>query len=119
MSKKSREQAELTSVRSQEENNNKAGWLKSLTGNHRWRALGIIAFLSMGVIGGGLKYPEESARKEVARQKQNQLAARDAGWLSQVNPFMPPMPTPTPQLSKEYIYAGGRALAIEDVGASA
>lgn len=35
------------------------------------------------------------------------------------NPLAPPTPTPTPQLSKEYIYAGARVLAIEDANANA
>lgn len=35
------------------------------------------------------------------------------------NPFAMPSPTPTPQLSREYIYAGSRLLAVEDVGANA
>lgn len=35
------------------------------------------------------------------------------------NPFAMPSPTPTPQLSKEYIYAGSRLLAVEDAGANA
>lgn len=35
------------------------------------------------------------------------------------NPFAVPPPSPTPQLSKEYIYAGSRLLAVEDKNASA
>lgn len=35
------------------------------------------------------------------------------------NPFAAPSPTPTPQLSKEYIYAGSRLLAVEDKNANA
>lgn len=35
------------------------------------------------------------------------------------NPLAMPSPTPTPQLSKEYIYAGSRLLAVEDAGANA
>lgn len=35
------------------------------------------------------------------------------------NPFAAPLPTPTPQLSKEYIYAGSRLLAVEDANANA
>ncbi|MEQ1923345.1 MAG: VCBS repeat-containing protein [Pyrinomonadaceae bacterium] len=35
------------------------------------------------------------------------------------NPLAAPLPTATPQLSKEYIYAGSRLLAVEDKNASA
>ena len=35
------------------------------------------------------------------------------------NPFAAPLPTPGPQLSKEYIYAGSRLLAVEDTFANA
>jgi hypothetical protein len=38
-----------------------------------------------------------------------------SGW----NPFAAPLPTPTPQLAKEYVYAGSRLLAVEDANASA
>lgn len=30
------------------------------------------------------------------------------------NPYAAPLPTPTPQLSKEYIYAGQRLVAVDD-----
>lgn len=35
------------------------------------------------------------------------------------NPLAAANPTPTPQLSKEYIYAGSRLLAVEDANANA
>lgn len=44
--------------------------------------------------------------REVARNAPN-------NW----NPFAAPLPDPTPQLSKEYIYAGSRLLAVEDANA--
>ncbi|HEV7646098.1 MAG TPA: VCBS repeat-containing protein [Pyrinomonadaceae bacterium] len=85
----------------------------------RWWVIGLIAFLSLGVLGAGLKYLEEAAREERAKQEQNPLAKNES-LLASINPFMPvPTPTPTPQLSKEYIYAGSRMLAVEDAGASA
>lgn len=34
------------------------------------------------------------------------------------NPFVNPMPSPTPELAKEYIYAGDRLLAVEDANAN-
>ena len=34
------------------------------------------------------------------------------------NPFAAPLPNPTPQLSKEYIYAGSRMLAVVDANAN-
>ena len=35
------------------------------------------------------------------------------------NPLAAPPPSPTPQLAKEYIYAGSRLLAVEDANANA
>ncbi|MBK8150259.1 MAG: hypothetical protein IPK58_19195 [Acidobacteria bacterium] len=57
---------------------------------------------------------EQSAKDEMlARKNQNYQPT----LLGRVNPFLPtPSPTPTPQLSKEYIYAGSRLLAVEDKG---
>lgn len=56
------------------------------------------------------------------------LTGKRTGWFgrgipqnapSSWNPFAPPLPSPTPQLSREYIYAGSRLLAVEDANASA
>lgn len=57
------------------------------------------------------------------------LAGKKIGWFgkelpknapSSWNPLSPPLPTPTPQLSKEYIHLpGGRLLAVEDANANA
>jgi len=56
------------------------------------------------------------------------LTGKKTGWLGKAlpknassswNPLAAPLPTPTPQLSKEYIYAGSRLLAVEDANANA
>ena len=56
------------------------------------------------------------------------LTGKKFGWFgkelpknagSTWNPFAAPLPTPTPQLAKEYIYAGSRLLAVEDANANA
>lgn len=55
------------------------------------------------------------------------LSGRKTGWFgytlpddagSAWSPFAGPLPTPTLQLSKEYIYAGQRILAVEDANAN-
>jgi hypothetical protein len=43
--------------------------------------------------------------------------ARNAG--SAWNPLAAPVPTPTPQLSKSYVYAGNRLVAVQDANANA
>ncbi len=81
--------------------------------NHIW-AVVAIGLLSLGVLGAGLKFLEQDAAK------QNVLKAKDRSSLSAINPFVTnPSPTPTPQLAKEYVYAGSRLLAVEDAGANA
>src|SRR5687768_7997232 len=56
------------------------------------------------------------------------FTGKKTGWFgkdlaknasSSWNPLAAPLPTPTPQLSKEYIYAGCRLLAVEDANANA
>ncbi len=58
----------------------------------------------------------------------DQLSGDKTGWFGKQlskntpsvwNPFSRPIPTPAPQLSKEYIYAGDRLLAVEDANANA
>lgn len=56
------------------------------------------------------------------------MTGRKTGWFgrglpknasSSWNPFAAPLPNPTPQLSKEYVYASGsRLLAVEDANAN-
>ncbi len=81
--------------------------------NHLWAAIAV-SVLSLGVLGAGLKYLEQDAAE------QNVLKAKDRSALSAINPFVTsPSQTPTPQLAKEYVYAGSRLLAVEDAGANA
>jgi FG-GAP repeat. len=87
-----------------------------------WLATSLICLLALGTFGAGLKYLEEDARRQIAERKNSSPLNRNKkeSWLNSINPFLPaPSPTPTPQLSKEYIYAGSRLLAVEDAGASA
>lgn len=82
----------------------------------------LIALLTLGAMGAGLKYLESSARQEQALRANKGLLANNEKQtlLSNFNPFTTnPPPTPVPQLSKEYIYAGSRTLAVEDAAASA
>ena len=95
------------------------GWLTSL--KRHWWAVGIIALLSLGVLGSGLKYLDDSAKQEKAASA-GKLASdvKNQSLLSKVNPFTEAVPpSATPQLSKEYIYAGSRMLAVEDANANA
>ncbi len=84
--------------------------------------IGIIALVAFGILGSGLKYLDEDATREIARRANNKgnLNNQKESFLNNVNPFLsPPDPTPTPQLSKSYIYAGSRLLAVEDANANA
>jgi len=84
--------------------------------------VGIIAFVTLGVVASGLKYLDESAQQEINRRanpRRNLNERSEQSFLNKVNPFLPtPTPTPLP-LSKEYVYAGSRLLAVEDKNASA
>ncbi|MGC2236077.1 MAG: VCBS repeat-containing protein [Pyrinomonadaceae bacterium] len=88
-----------------------------------WWMIVVIAFLSIGALGAGLKYLDEDAKREIARRADNQGKinfVEEPSLLSKINPFVPaPLPNPTPQLSKEYIYAGSRVLAAQDANANA
>lgn len=86
-----------------------------------WWFVGIIAVLSLGVLGSTLKYLDEDAKQELAkRNAATPLKPYEEPLLNSVNPFLPaPLPTATPQLAKEYIYAGSRLLAVEDANANA
>jgi len=84
--------------------------------------VGIIVFVALGVLGAGLKYLDDDAQRELARRANTKgnLNNQDQSFLNKINPFLsPPDPTPTPQLSKSYIYSGSRLLAVEDANANA
>lgn len=65
-----------------------------------------------------LKYLDDDAKRK--RAAGIVASNGSTSWLDTVNPFASaPLPNPTPQLSKEYIYAGSRLLAVEDANANA
>ena len=87
--------------------------------SHLW-VVGVIVFVTLGAFGAGMKYLEDTAKRDRAS---NNTANGEQSLFSKVNPFAAnPLPTATPvpvQLSKEYIYAGSRVIAVEDANASA
>ena len=94
-----------------------SGWLPYL--KRHWWTVGLIALLSLGTLGAGMKYLEESAKREKAANGNRPTATQNQSLLSKINPFVEPrLPTVTPQLSKEYVYAGSRLLSVVDANAS-
>ncbi len=92
-----------------------SGYLKT-----HWWAVALAAFLSFSVLGATMKYMEEDARRQMANGSLKSPNGENQSLLNRVNPFITlPVVNPTPQLSKEYIYAGGRLLAVEDANATA
>ncbi|HMS43396.1 MAG TPA: VCBS repeat-containing protein, partial [Pyrinomonadaceae bacterium] len=91
-----------------------------------WLVVLLIGILSLGAFGAGLKYLEDDAKREMAKRESNKgnyLLDKEKSkepLLNNINPFLPaPLPDPTPQLAKEYIYAGSKLLSVEDAGATA
>ena len=82
---------------------------------------GISAFCLIALIGVGVM------AKNGWLPSTDALSGKKTGWFgkelpknagSTWNPLAAPLPTATPQLSKEYIYAGSRLLAVEDANAN-
>ena len=80
-------------------------------------ALALITFISLGIFAKNGWFPHTDP-----------LSGKKTGWFgaelprnaaSSWNPLAAPLPSATPQLSKEYIYAGSRLLAVEDANANA
>jgi hypothetical protein len=78
---------------------------------------GIALFITLGVFAKNGWFPSTDP-----------LTGAKTGWFgkplakhasSSWNPLAAPLPSATPQLSKELIYAGSRLLAVEDANASA
>ena len=102
--------AELAAVQREETKNGAQNLWRRFLNPGRLLALGIGLLLTIGVIGAAADHSTDITRLE------------SDSWLSRLFPLasanppsMPtPTPTPTPQLSKEYLYAGGRMLATEE-----
>ena len=86
-----------------------------------WLIVGIIAFLALGALGAGFKYLEEDARRQMLDGTLKTSDGNNQSLLNRINPFLPaaPVVNSTHQLSKSYIYAGDRLLAVEDANATA
>jgi hypothetical protein len=73
--------------------------------------MSIGALAQFGILGGAGRGGGSTAKSSLTGTALDPSAANPA--------TAPAMVTGTPQLSKEYIYAGGRMLAVEDANASA
>ena len=86
------------------------GWLVPL----------FVLLIALGALGASLKYLEDDAKRQAANRQLNDDGSRKTSLLDAVNPFLGGQaPAATPQLSKEYLYAGGKMLAVEDADAAA
>jgi hypothetical protein len=100
------------------DDSNRAGWFSFLKRN--WLMVLIICFLTLGALGSGLKYLEQDAMRQRRADDGGRRAGNDQSFLNKINPFLAaPSSSTAPQLAKEYLYAGGRLLAVEDADASA
>ena len=105
--------------------------MKGLSGIEKLGVIGLCLLLVVGVMGSGLgssiistltgnKTSANSNNRNNSTNPTNPANAKNESLLTSLNPFAEaPPPSPTPQLSKEYIYAGSRMLAVEDAGATA
>jgi hypothetical protein len=76
---------------------------------------GLLALLSLAAFGAGIRY----LGNDTGVSSPHVSKGNGQSLLASLNPFAAPVPFTTPQLSKEYIYAGSRLLAVEDANANA
>lgn len=92
----------------------------SASGRNRRYAYPVIALLlvvvSIGVFARNSWFPRTDSLTGDKYGWFGAKLAKNAG--STWNPLAGPLPTPTPQLSKEYVYAGSRMLAVVDANAN-
>lgn len=81
-----------------------------------WLVVLIVCTVALGVFGSGLSYLERDAQEQMRANNHLIRKEKDQTLLNQLNPFLEPLPTP--QISKEYIYAGSKLLAVEDANAA-
>jgi hypothetical protein len=83
-------------------------FVKGMSGSRRLLGFGIIVLVSLGVLGA---VSERNNHRFVSN-----IAEKVGLKQKTVQPTEINQPQTNPQLSKEYIYAGSRQLAVEDYG---
>lgn len=79
-------------------------------------ALTLVALISLGIMAKNNWLPHtDPFGKKIGWFGRELPKNASSSW----NPLAPPLPTPTPQLSKELIWAGQKLVAIEDANANA
>ncbi len=87
-----------------------------------WLIILIIGFFCFGAFGASLKYLEDDAKRQLARGGNPRVSKGETeeSFLNRLNPFLPaPLPSATPQLSKELIYSGSKLISVVDANANA
>jgi hypothetical protein len=114
-------EVQTNKIDSQTQTQKPKGIWSGLGRGERIAAVAVCLLLVIGALGAGVGGKIISVFKpKNTKQETNQPAQNNGSYLSALNPFVePPLPTSTPQLSKEYIYAGSRMLVVEDANASA
>jgi FG-GAP-like repeat len=107
-----------------ESSSEKQSFWQNLGKTERYFAVGVIALLAVGVFGAvssnlNLFGGSSSANPTVQNSGNPNSATQNATSSQPISPTNPPPTSATPQLSKEYIYAGSRMLAVEDANANA
>ena len=104
----------------------KKSFWKGLGGIEKLGVFGLCLLLAVGVLGSGLgdsiinAFAGDDSTSKASANNRSSSNKSETSLLSKLNPFAAePMPSNTPQLSKEYIYAGSRLLAVEDANATA
>ncbi|HEY0426710.1 MAG TPA: VCBS repeat-containing protein [Pyrinomonadaceae bacterium] len=88
-------------------------WFAYLKKLPQWQIICLLALLALGTLGAALKYLEVP----VDRQTGESFSDSEQNSLLRADSFVAAA-LPTPQLSKEYVYAGSKILAVEDVNAA-
>jgi hypothetical protein len=106
-----------------ENSTEKQSFWRSSGKTERMFAVGIVALLAVGVfgaVGSNLNFFGGSSANLPAQYSANPNPATQNATTSQpITTTNPPPTSATPQLSKEFLYAGSRLLAVEDANANA
>ena len=115
--KKLREGSAKQAINIATENSTKKGGWSGLGIYEKFGMLGlgfVLIFGLMSITGLGETIINTLWYESSVSANDRNSSKKDSSLLSSINPFTNPSPTPTPQLSKEYIYAGGRLLSVVD-----